>query len=106
MSDNASRAYSYDAQTGGVWHYTDRESHWPISEDEDSPSHPNLASVEAGRDEFTYGLGETPGDLVKNGYKVELGGHDALGYSGEGGSPPYKVRTSSFSRSLCRSAPS
>ncbi|KAL8286348.1 hypothetical protein RQP46_004365 [Phenoliferia psychrophenolica] len=87
-SDSPSRAYAYDAQTGGVLHYTDRENHLPVSEDEFST--PDFIHEE--RNEFIYGLGETNGPLEKSqGRKFTLEGRDALSYGWEHGDPLYKV---------------
>ncbi|KAM0749932.1 hypothetical protein T439DRAFT_381478 [Meredithblackwellia eburnea MCA 4105] len=88
--DSPSRAYSFDAQTGGVVHFTERENYLPVSEDEYTKegSEPFLNDR---RNEFVYGLGETSGGLEKSGRCYTMEGRDALSYDWEKGNPLYKV---------------
>ncbi|KAJ6489585.1 glycosyl hydrolases family 31-domain-containing protein [Mycena vitilis] len=86
-ADSHTRAYSFDAASGAVMHYVEREKNVPTSEDEfttESYVHPE-------RNEFVYGLGESRGSLMKAGKKFILEGRDALSYDWEHGDPLYKL---------------
>ncbi|KAF8199901.1 glycosyl hydrolases family 31-domain-containing protein [Mycena galopus ATCC 62051] len=87
-ADCQTRAYSFDAASGAVLHYVERELYLPTSEDEFTSTEPY---VHQDRNEFVYGLGESRGSLVKNGKKFTLQGRDALSYDWENGDPLYKV---------------
>ncbi|KAJ6594391.1 glycosyl hydrolases family 31-domain-containing protein [Mycena capillaripes] len=86
-ADSHTRAYSFDAASGGVMHYVERENYLPTSEDEFTSE----LYVHPERNEFVYGLGESRGSLMKAGKKFTMEGRDALSYNWEQGDPLYKV---------------
>ena len=65
--DLPNRGYSYDLESGKLWHY--------LSHDEN---------------ELLYGLGERSGPLDKSGRRYRMHNLDALGYDAEHGDPLYK----------------
>ncbi|KAJ7495980.1 glycosyl hydrolases family 31-domain-containing protein [Mycena galericulata] len=87
-SDSRTRAYAFDAASGAVMHYVERENYLPTSEDEFTSTEPYL---HAERNEFVYGLGESRGSLMKAGKKFTMEGRDALSYDWENGDPLYKL---------------
>ncbi|SCV71199.1 BQ2448_2787 [Microbotryum intermedium] len=86
-ADSHTRAYSFDAQSGGVLHLTERENYLPISEYEDGTTRDVNSPL---RNEFVYGLGESRA-FEKTGRKYTFEGRDALGYSPQNGDPLYKM---------------
>lgn len=82
LTDSETRAYTFDAATGAVFHYVERESHLPLSENEHT-SGPHF--VHPDRSEFVYGLGESRGSLEKSGKRFTMEGRDALSYDWEHG---------------------
>ncbi|CEL62592.1 alpha-glucosidase [Rhizoctonia solani AG-1 IB] len=95
LSDCRTRAYTFDAATGGVLHYIEREEWLPVSEHEPSPASPLGQSDEAfvsdRRNEFVYGLGEVSGGILRTARKFTLEARDGAGYDWENGDPLYKV---------------
>ncbi|TDL29099.1 hypothetical protein BD410DRAFT_3704 [Rickenella mellea] len=94
LADSNSRAYAYDAASGGVMHYVEAENQLPVSEAEDGfaallPG--TLPLIHDERNEFVYGLGESRGSLLKTGKKFTMQGRDALAYDWEHGDPLYKL---------------
>ncbi|KAJ7141312.1 glycosyl hydrolases family 31-domain-containing protein [Mycena epipterygia] len=87
-ADSHTRAYAFDAASGGVMHYVERENYLPTSEDEFTSTEPY---VHPERNEFVYGLGESRGSLMKAGKKFTMEGRDALSYDWEHGDPLYKL---------------
>ncbi|KAJ6494934.1 glycosyl hydrolases family 31-domain-containing protein [Mycena vulgaris] len=87
-TDSHTRAYAFDAGTGAVMHYVERENHLPTSEDEFTSTG---SYVHVERNEFVYGLGESRGSLMKGGKKFTMQGRDALSYDWENGDPLYKL---------------
>ncbi|KAF7305934.1 Glycosyl hydrolases family 31-domain-containing protein [Mycena chlorophos] len=88
MADSKTRAYAFDAASGSVLHYVERELYLPVSEDEFTTDGP---FVHGKRNEFVYGLGESRGSIMKAGKKFTMEGRDALSYDWEHGDPLYKV---------------
>ncbi|CAE6422966.1 unnamed protein product [Rhizoctonia solani] len=95
LSDSITRAYTFDAATGGVLHYVEREDWFPVSEHEPSPACPlgpnDEPFVDDRRSEFVYGLGETVGGVLRTGRKFTLEARDGAGYDWERGDALYKV---------------
>ncbi|KAJ7091907.1 glycosyl hydrolases family 31-domain-containing protein [Mycena belliarum] len=87
-ADSRTRAYAFDAASGAVHHYVERENYLPTSEDEFTSTEPY---VHSNRNEFVYGLGESRGRLMKGGKKFIMEGRDALSYDWEHGDPLYKL---------------
>ncbi|KAJ7121284.1 glycosyl hydrolases family 31-domain-containing protein [Mycena crocata] len=87
-TDSHTRAYAFDAASGAVMHYVERENYLPTSEDEFTSTEPYLHDE---RNEFVYGLGESRGSLMKAGKKFTMEGRDALSYDWEHGDPLYKL---------------
>lgn len=85
LADSPSRAYSFDAASGGVIHMVERENHLPVSEDEFTTVGPQ-PFLHDERNEFVYGLGESRGTMEKSGKKFTMEGRDALSYDWENGS--------------------
>ncbi|KAF7321974.1 Glycosyl hydrolases family 31-domain-containing protein [Mycena kentingensis (nom. inval.)] len=71
-ADSRTRGYAFDAASGSVMHYVERELYLP-------------------RNEFVYGLGESRGGIMKAGKKFTMEGRDALSYDWEHGDPLYKL---------------
>ncbi|CAE6448403.1 hypothetical protein ACGC1H_005534 [Rhizoctonia solani] len=95
LSDCVTRAYTFDAATGGVLHYVEREEWFPVSEHEPSPASPlgpnDEPFVNDRRNEFVYGLGEVSGGILRTARKFTLEARDGAGYDWESGDPLYKV---------------
>ncbi|KAF8685452.1 glycosyl hydrolase 31 family [Rhizoctonia solani] len=95
LSDCRTRAYTYDAATGGVLHYVEREEWLPVSEHEPSPACPlgqdDEPFVNDRRNEYVYGLGEASGGILRTARKFTLEARDGAGYDWENGDPLYKV---------------
>ncbi|CAE6538194.1 unnamed protein product [Rhizoctonia solani] len=94
LSDCVTRAYTFDAATGGVLHYVEREEWLPVSEHEKpaSPLGPNDEPfVNDRRNEFVYGLGEISGGILRTARRFTLEARDGAGYDWENGDPLYKV---------------
>ncbi|KDN45363.1 hypothetical protein RSAG8_04950, partial [Rhizoctonia solani AG-8 WAC10335] len=95
LSDCVTRAYTFDAATGGVLHYVEREEWFPVSEHEPSPASPlgpnDEPFVNDRRNEFVYGLGEASGGILRTARKFTLEARDGAGYDWENGDPLYKV---------------
>ncbi|CUA68775.1 hypothetical protein RSOLAG22IIIB_03635 [Rhizoctonia solani] len=95
LSDCVTRAYTFDAATGGVLHYVEREEGIPVSEHEKSPACPlgpnDEPFVNDRRNEFVYGLGEASGGILRTARKFTLEARDGAGYDWENGDPLYKV---------------
>ncbi|KAG8689890.1 hypothetical protein FRC11_015020 [Ceratobasidium sp. 423] len=95
LSDSVTRAYTFDAATGAVLHYVEREEWFPVSEHEPSPSSPlgpnDEPFVNDRRNEFVYGLGEAGGGVLRTARKFTLEARDGAGYDLENGDPLYKV---------------
>ncbi|KAJ7761077.1 glycosyl hydrolases family 31-domain-containing protein [Mycena metata] len=87
-ADSETRAYAFDAASGAVMHYVERENYVPTSEDEFTSTEPYLHPE---RNEFVYGLGESRGSLMKAGKKFIIEGRDAMSYDWENGDPLYKL---------------
>ncbi|KAJ6625766.1 glycosyl hydrolases family 31-domain-containing protein [Mycena sp. CBHHK59/15] len=88
LADSETRAYAFDAASGSVLHYVERENYLPTSEDEFTSPTPY---VHENRNEFVYGLGESRGSLMKAGKVFTMEGRDALSYDWEHGDPLYKL---------------
>ncbi|KAI5478030.1 hypothetical protein MNV49_005493 [Pseudohyphozyma bogoriensis] len=88
--DSQTRAYTFDAATGAVMHYVERELFLPVSEDEDTVTAYGQPFLHDKKNEFVYGFGESRGSLEKSGKKFTMGGRDALAYDWEEGDPIYK----------------
>ncbi|KAJ7217663.1 glycosyl hydrolases family 31-domain-containing protein, partial [Mycena pura] len=88
LADSHTRAYAFDAASGAVLHYVERENYLPTSEDEFTTKGPYVHDK---RNEFVYGLGESRGSLMKAGKKFTMEGRDALSYDWQHGDPLYKV---------------
>ncbi|CAE6391128.1 unnamed protein product [Rhizoctonia solani] len=95
LSDCRTRAYTFDAASGGVLHYVEREEWLPVSEHEPSPASPlgqdDEPFVNDRRNEFIYGLGEASGGILRTARKFTLEARDGAGYDWENGDPLYKV---------------
>ncbi|KAG9127037.1 hypothetical protein FRC07_000922 [Ceratobasidium sp. 392] len=95
LADCRTRAYTFDATTGGVLHYVEREDWLPVSEHEPAPAIPlgpeSEPFVHEKRNQFVYGLGEVRGGILRNNRRFTLEARDAAGYDLETGDPLYKV---------------
>ncbi|CAK5265429.1 unnamed protein product [Mycena citricolor] len=87
-ADSKTRAYTYDAMSGAVLHYVEKESPIPVTEDQytcDGPFvHPDV-------NEYVYGLGESRGPMNKVGKKFVMEGRDSLSYDWEHTDTLYKT---------------
>lgn len=93
-TDFPTRSYSFDAGTGAVYHYIEREWYTPVNEDEASSyrkTPKEMIDLPLERNEFIYGLGESRGPLIKNGKRFRMEARDALGFDWEEGDTLYKL---------------
>lgn len=94
--DSEQRSYSFDALTGALTHYVERETYKPIIEEEDSPYVKTPRDMQKilsykSRSEFIYGVGESKGPIVKGGKKFTMEARDAMGYDVDEADILYKI---------------